>query len=107
MSDEKLEDQQTDYRGFVELNEAIDSINMKLLRLEQEINRYGAIYLLLVGYLDGQLNEDELERISDNILAAEPDNIAEVMKKVDNENEDKDLVHSISQLVDSLEKDRW
>lgn len=101
------DNQQTDFRGFVELNEAVDNINMKLLDLEKKIDTVGVFYYTVMAYLAGKLTKEEVVRIKERFGKASKDEVDSFLDSLDIMNDGNKEIKSITDMLDELDDDRW
>lgn len=100
-------EQQTDFRDFVELNKAVDNINMKLLTLEKKIDTVAVFYYTVMAYMSGKLTQDEVKRVKNRFSEASSEDISKFLKSI-NVIQEKDVeISSIVDMLEELDKDRW
>jgi len=101
------DDQQTDFRGFVELNDAVDSINMKLLDLEKKVDTVGVFYFTILAYLSGRLTKEEVKRVKERFSKASSEDVSKFLEAFNIMQERDGEIKSIVDMLESLEDDRW
>jgi len=101
------EEQQTDYRDFVELNEAIDSLNMKVLELEKKIDTIGVFYYTILAYFSGKLSKEEVKRVKGRFGEASSEDVSKFLRAFDIMMEKDEDARSIVDMLEELEENRW
>lgn len=101
------QEQQTDFRGFVELNEAVDNINMKLLKLEKKIDTVAVFYYTIMSYMSGKLTQDEVKRIKNRFSEASSEDISKFLRSIKVMQEKNAEISSIVDMLEELDEDRW
>lgn len=107
MSVEEENGQETDLRDYPQINKAIDNINLKLLDLENKLERIGVVYIIIIAYLQGKLNGDEVERIVERLMDSEDEVLEEFSDSTELLSESNEGVHSITEMLSLLEDERW
>lgn len=99
--------QQTDYRGYIEINEAIDNINMKMLELENKIDTVAVFYYTIMAYFSGKLTKEEVRRVKERFNEASAEDVTKFLRAFEIMEESDKEIGSIVDMLDALEEDRW